>query len=797
MYKENYHDFDYDYQESLINRIKVNKKKGLTNSDILKYYNYHHNKNRIKVEDCPYYTMEKKNKIPYNRNNLLFNTYNISILSQEKDDNNIIKLPKYDKIKKTINLYSNENQKKEGNIIEELQNNKYLRPMLGNSNIDIKLLKCQIESPVKNISPFSLKKYINNYEILSKYSKSPEKDIIGMQSEDKINMYNLNDKSSFGKIDINVNNLSSNNKTSKFKDINNSLSNKDSFRLNKNLMGYIPTNIKKYSATYVGKIQNEKKLYKSKKNQKKREINYGKPNKDENEINIIYNSNRFKKSALTIDNFNNKSKNKNKNDFICGGNKDNKLLQIYKKKLIEEFIIVLKKFISKYLKNNFRSFFRKLKKYKFKSHSKNKIYYKKNTNKCNKKINLSRKNKEIQNKNLIFNYEIDKEAEKKTKVITTDTSNNNFNLNNKSFSNEIKSSSLSFNYISNLLSNNNKLNNHSSSFLFIDHRHKNSSQSPEETFKKSPINKIKTKTIIYKKRKSGSLNRSPSEGGLDNFVYRKKNLNNDNLYVNKNYNKYLNIINRNKKEEIIGIDINLGKPIRVINDHSPLEELYLERNKSDLFQFNSISTKFKKNKKNKSNSRTKKKYKPPLQTKKFANEEEDEKEDYINNFYVENYKTPYTLKRKKENNYMNEIYLDNSLKEFFSKNINKSIMSTNIENREKIIKGNNLLIRINSLFFYDYKNKNNDKFKSFKKEKNISLFLKNHKKNTKLKNKYKNEQIKHNEKLHKKKKVVSKLIINCTKFFIKILIKLIKRKVFFQISKWNKSYKKKNINRKK
>ena len=118
---------------------------------------------------------------------------------------------------------------------------------------------------------------------------------------------------------------------------------------------------------------------------------------------------------------------------------------------------------------------------------------------------------------------------------------------------------------------------------------------------------------------------------------------------------------------------------------------------------------------------------------------------------------------------MNDINLDNSIKEFNSNIINKSIMNTSIENREKIINGNNLFIRINSLFFYEYKNKNNDKFKSCKKEKNISLFLKNHKKSEKYKNKYRQEQVKNNEKLHKKNKVVSKLIINFTKFLIKIL----------------------------
>ena len=111
MYKENYHYLN-DFQESLINRIKVNKKRELTNTDNSKYYNYNHRSNRIILEDTPYYAMGKQYKIPYNRNNLLFNTYNISILSNEKIDNSKIKLAKNDTLKNTINLYSSENQKK-------------------------------------------------------------------------------------------------------------------------------------------------------------------------------------------------------------------------------------------------------------------------------------------------------------------------------------------------------------------------------------------------------------------------------------------------------------------------------------------------------------------------------------------------------------------------------------------------------------------------------------------------------------------------------------------------------------
>ena len=75
-------------------------------------------------------------------------------------------------------------------------------------------------------------------------------------------------------------------------------------------------------------------------------------------------------------------------------------------------------------------------------------------------------------------------------------------MNNKSFSNEIKNSSLSNNFILNNI----KINNQSSSFLFSEKRNKNYSQSPEDSlhnkYEKCPKTQIRTKTIIYKKQLS-------------------------------------------------------------------------------------------------------------------------------------------------------------------------------------------------------------------------------------------------------------------------------------------------------
>ena len=84
---------------------------------------------------------------------------------------------------------------------------------------------------------------------------------------------------------------------------------------------------------------------------------------------------------------------------------------------------------------------------------------------------------------------------------------------------------------------------------------------------------IRTKTIIYKKQLSGSPNKivkssnpndrkgsigkSGGEAGRETFVYKKKNLNNENTRINKNnyfysqIKKYKKIVNYNNKGKII------------------------------------------------------------------------------------------------------------------------------------------------------------------------------------------------------------------------------------------------------
>jgi len=813
---------DYNFGESLMNRIKVNKRPNINN-----------NIKNISSKDSLYYSMEKKAKMQKNKIPSLLTKNNRKKLNEiiKENNNNIVKYVNRDTFKKTINTYSNEARSKEGNIFEELQNNKYLRPMLGTTNINTKLLKCQIENPIKNIDTLSLKKYFaNNIEFPFQKYQSPQKYNYNndeISADDKTNLYNLNNRTAIERFNINLNNGYSPTNDMLYVGENNSNSlaySGDSYLLNNYLVKYSSNNIKKYAKNQVGRMRKEKYFY----SEERKEKDDSNSNKGSAKAKIYYKNKNTIRMGSPSNNNSVKNKTKYANIYGCLGTKINlqkkikkdKALLEYKCKLVEKFLFILNKFITKNLDKNKSFFINQLINYnkKSKSQTKNKIYFKKKNHRFDKKITLIKKHSEDINKNYIFNFDKEKEKEKdkfKAKV-TTDTSTN-FNMGNKSFSNEKKNSSLSNNYILNNI----KINNQSSSFLFSEQKHKNYSQSPNNSLSnKHPKSQIKTKTIIYKKQLSGSPHRitgkSQSQNetresggaGVDTFIYKKKNLNSENMYINKIQNfelkslysqskKYNKIINNNKKGKIIGIDINLGKPVNIINDHSPLDELLLEKNNSLLYKLHTISSKFmnknKNKKKNKEKSGSKKKIKPPLRTKRFLEEDDDE---FIQNFYMDsnsnsnsNSNRAYSsIKRySKEHNVMNK-YLYNSLEEINSKiNGDRNFIKKNKErkdnkdNKETIIKGDKLTIRIKYITFFNNKKKNtlcnnNFKYLIIDKRKSISFSI-----NKKIKKRKTNEIINKKGKNHKKK--VSKLYVNCTKFLVKILIRLFKKKVFFIINR--------------
>ena len=180
---------DNNYRNSFLNRMTVNKKPNIISKTLRLVSNRRANiKNNIYKDNFYYESKNIRKK-----------------LSEEKSGKNVY----YNKepYKKTINIYSNDNRMKEGNIFEELQNNKYLRPILGTTNINKKLLKCQIGEPIKNICSLSLRNYFSNIELPFQKCQSPQKqNINGIYDEDNIYSYNLNNRTVMDRFNINLNN---------------------------------------------------------------------------------------------------------------------------------------------------------------------------------------------------------------------------------------------------------------------------------------------------------------------------------------------------------------------------------------------------------------------------------------------------------------------------------------------------------------------------------------------------------------------------------------------------------------
>ena len=788
MRKRNYNECKYNYgksyQNSLLNRITVNKNSNI-NSKTLRSTNYRRIKtNSNKDKDNLYY--EKKLKLFKNKNLTFVNRNKRNKLSEEKINDNKIKYYNKEPFKKTINTYSNENRYKDRNIFEELQNNKYLKPMLVTTNIDKKLLKCKIEEPIKNMCSLSLRNYFSNVEFPVKNIQSPKKDLNEAYDEDNINLYNLNNRTVMDRFNININcEFSPANDNT----INSKKNNSSSFvfrgesnNLNNNLLRYAINNVKNYPLSQFRKMKNEQydldkkiSIYDDESSNKRSQRIYQK-NVMSSKGSYV-NLNNLLKNYKSTSNSNSKRNIKtNLKSINNSGQKDKILLQIYKKKLVEEFIILLNKFHMKYYNKIFSLFFTNLSNFKKEKN----IYLRKKNSRVNiKKLTDDEKSNKAK-------YQI---QATKSKLISDSMTI----FNNKSYSNEFKSTSLT----SNLRSNNNnnkqliKLN---SSFVLSEQKRIKHDHSPEDSLNKYLIGSVRKKIIIPKKRFSGTNHRiivkSPSQvetrkNDADIFVYKKKNLNNDNLCINKNIknngiydlklncNKYNKIITNNKQGKIIDIDINLGKPINVINDHSPLQQYILETNKPKipkLFKLNTFSTKFmnidnNKTTKKKTKSGSKKKIKPPLRLKRFLNEIDDDNEIEFENINCNLYdidNRPYSSVRKNKSN-NNSLYFENNY------NYNKE--------------NDKLFIRFNYFYFFNEK-QNIEKdlpFKNLTSENNISIKINN--------NRFEINEGKNDSQVQKRNININranKLYINCTKFLEKIINKIIKKKVFIILSEYTK-----------
>ena len=565
---------------------------------------------------------------------------------------------------------------KEGNILDDLLNNKYLKPILESQDIDEKLLNCNLKEPVKNNFNVSLNDFFNRRKKYYMNFKTPKPEFNRIRDL-SINTHNLNNSNNFydnsGFLVHNktmentyanqsMNRKSNNNYYNDIKMTNNFYNNyhkneisiinnepyyNNNIKINNICSSAVRKKLKKYfsntnsnernnynneikspdlhffkSQTYT---QNENSFsenlykYKNKKNKiiKNKEINIrnlSNNNLNQEKTDEIKEEDNMNKKYNDIKNI---IKHNNKYDY------SKKLFDIYRGKLIKEFLKHIQKGINKYLLNIFNYFIKR-------------IQYKKNSKKIDEifipKIHLEKPNKEIvrESENIskspflqIFN------SDKKNYQRYTNNINNRI-TEFKRYKNNVKINNSAIINNQRIIENNNILIKTNRNSMIID-ENKNNIQ-------------------IIKLNPNNTTNNS----GL---VYKKKKLIKNNMHIKKND------ILSNSKGKIIDIDINLGKPIREINDINIIENgLFMNNYNISKKKFkSSLST----------NKREKRKIKNKSKKKKLS------------------------LPKKK---YLEEISSSSSDKDNFSsdKNIsnnNNNSFDKNITNKNFTIKTNNNIIQ--------------------------------------------------------------------------------------------------------
>ena len=565
---------------------------------------------------------------------------------------------------------------KEGNILDDLLNNKYLKPILESQDIDEKLLNCNLKEPVKNNFNVSLNDFFNRRKKYYMNFKTPKPEFNRIRDL-SINTHNLNNSNNFydnsGFLVHNktmentyanqsMNRKSNNNYYNDIKMTNNFYNNyhkneisiinnepyyNNNIKINNICSSAVRKKLKKYfsntnsnernnynneikspelhffkSQTYT---QNENSFsenlykYKNKKNKiiKNKEINIrnlSNNNLNQEKTDEIKEEDNMNKKYNDIKNI---IKHNNKYDY------SKKLFDIYRGKLIKEFLKHIQKGINKYLLNIFNYFIKR-------------IQYKKNSKKIDEifipKIHLEKPNKEMvrESENIskspflqIFN------SDKKNYQRYTNNINNRI-TEFKRYKNNVKINNSAIISNQRIIENNNILIKTNRNSMIVD-ENKNNIQ-------------------IIKLNPNNTTNNS----GL---VYKKKKLIKNNMHIKKND------ILSNSKGKIIDIDINLGKPIREINDINIIENgLFMNNNNLSKKKFkSSLST----------NKREKRKIKNKSKKKKLS------------------------LPKKK---YLEEISSSSSDKDNFSsdKNIsnnNNNSFDKNITNKNFTIKTNNNIIQ--------------------------------------------------------------------------------------------------------
>ena len=654
---------------------------------------------------------------------------------------------------------------KEGNILDDLINNKYLKPILESQDIDEKLLNCNLKEPLKNSFNVSLNDFFNRrqkYYINYKTPKLDKNQIRGLsiKTHNISNNYDYYNKNNIYISKVYNKTMENNNINNYYNDIqmtNNYYNNynnneinilnpfyNNSIKINNLCSSLVRKKLKKYISNPISNERNNSSnKISSPYLQYFKSQTYTQKEKNYTENYLRYKNNRIKKKNTnkeinitnqTNDNLENDNNNMNKkyNDIkniIKNNNKydyNKKLFDIYRGKLIKIFLRHIHKGINKYLSNVFRYFLNQIQ-----------LYNEKYTEKIDEifipKIKLEKKDTGIKNSiNFVPYLQIFNSDKKKyqrysnnnAKIIQYNRYKNKGNISNSVITIKRK---------------------------IIENKNNNIIKTNRNSMASS-----KTKNNIRIIKMNSKNNNS--------IIYKKKKLDKNNMFIKKNKNDLLS----NSRGKIIDIDINLGKPLRDISDINPLASGFFMNNNKNLNKKykSSMSTnkrskrKIKKNSKNKKLSLPKKKY---LEEKYDISTESDYIFDNSNN---------------NNDNSFDENILNNNLTIKTDKNIIQPLLykSSRIalnkinSNQEKNILVNNIItsdkrIYINMTYvsnaLYEGKlwNKKNYKNNSFiiKRSFYFSFLGKKDKKMNNDKNKYLN---------------------SCVKFLIKNINKAVLKKFF-------------------
>ena len=588
---------------------------------------------------------------------------------------------------------------KEGNILDDLINNKYLKPILESTDIDEKLLNCNLKEPVKNNFNVSLNDFFNRRKKYMNF-KTPKPELNRIRN---LSINNSNNNSGFliqnrtlenhymnqnmnRKINNNyyndiklTNNFYNNYNKNEINILNNNQPyyNNNNIRINNLCSSAVRKKLKKYfsntnsnernnynnpkispdlhlfkSQTYTQKEPNfSQNLYKYVKNNKEINIKSEEINEDDN-MNKKYND------------IKNIIKYNNKYDY------SKKLFDIYRGKLVKEFLKHIQKGINKYLLNTFKHLTQTIKN---KNSQKKideifipKIYLEKPNNN-----NIIRESANTSKSNFLQIFNSDKKNYQRysnniSRITEYKRYKNNININNSA-----------------IISNNNLIKTNRNSIILDEN--------------KNNIQIIKLNSNINNNNNSG-------------LIYKKKKLAKNNMYIKKSD------ILSNSRGKIIDIDINLGKPIREISDINIMEsKLFLnDYNNIRKKKFkSSLSTNKREKRKMKNKS---KKKKLSLPKKKYLEEiSSSSSEKYIDNnnndnSFDKNINNNFTIKTN--NNIIQPLIYKTS-------KINKK--TKNILEKNIVTSDKRLFININYISnLSSYENK----LRSKSKYKNTSLTIK-------------------------------------------------------------------------